>query len=149
MRTSTFIPLVGILASLQLEPAYTAALRNLSAVATDAASIEKRGYHASWALANARQRTEYRPVMPPVEEASTGGPSADEGKNGRVPGPTQSRVTEGCGKWHLAVDGDSCYGIARNNGLTLEDFYRWNPDVNQDGECMSLRIGYAYCIGAY
>lgn len=40
--------------------------------------------------------------------------------------------------------GDSCYDIAQNNSITLDNFYAWNPAVK---ECADLEYGYYVCVG--
>ncbi|GAB1202090.1 hypothetical protein APSETT445_000701 [Aspergillus pseudonomiae] len=41
--------------------------------------------------------------------------------------------------------GDECALIAAKNGITLSDFYSWNPAVGST--CSSLQAGYWVCIG--
>lgn len=50
-----------------------------------------------------------------------------------------------CNKWHTVVSGDGCQAIADEYGITLTDFYSWNPDVGS--ACASLWLGYAVCVG--
>jgi hypothetical protein len=64
-----------------------------------------------------------------------------------APGPVQNGVEMNCKKWHQAAAGDSCYWIAENNGIALQQFYDWNKEVNNGGQCVSLWIGYSYCVG--
>ncbi|TFK66093.1 hypothetical protein BDN72DRAFT_889204 [Pluteus cervinus] len=60
--------------------------------------------------------------------------------------PTQTGQPTNCIRWHVAVDGDSCYSIINQYFLTESDFYKWNPAVSSD--CTSgLWGGYAYCVG--
>ncbi|RMZ83592.1 hypothetical protein DV738_g940, partial [Chaetothyriales sp. CBS 135597] len=61
-------------------------------------------------------------------------------------GPTQSGIVEGCTKYHTVVDGDTCYDIYTNNGITFAQFYEWNPAVGPN--CESMWLGYAYCVEA-
>lgn len=47
-----------------------------------------------------------------------------------TPTPTQNSMVKNCNKFVLSVAGVStCFDIANNNSITLEDFYEWNPDV--------------------
>jgi hypothetical protein len=39
---------------------------------------------------------------------------------------------------------DGCYDIAAMYGITLDEFYAWNPAV---GACASLWPNYYYCVG--
>ncbi|GKZ42130.1 hypothetical protein AbraIFM66951_000837 [Aspergillus brasiliensis] len=50
-----------------------------------------------------------------------------------------------CDKYHKVVSGDSCYSISQAYGITLDEFYDWNPDVGDD--CSSLWLGYGVCVG--
>lgn len=38
-----------------------------------------------------------------------------------------------------------CQDIATQNGITLEEFYEWNPALG--GDCSGLWLNYAYCVG--
>ncbi|KAH6655548.1 hypothetical protein BKA67DRAFT_657480 [Truncatella angustata] len=61
------------------------------------------------------------------------------------PGPTQTGITADCNKWYVAQAGDGCYDIAADNGITLDQFYSWNPAVGSN--CENLWPDEAYCIG--
>ncbi|KAJ5195956.1 hypothetical protein N7449_006435 [Penicillium cf. viridicatum] len=50
-----------------------------------------------------------------------------------------------CDKFYKVVSGDSCYSIAQAYGITLDEFYEWNPDVGDD--CSGLWLGYGVCVG--
>lgn len=41
--------------------------------------------------------------------------------------PTQPGIVAGCQKYYTAVIGDGCWAIANDNGISLDDFYAWNP----------------------
>ncbi|KAF2130127.1 carbohydrate-binding module family 50 protein [Dothidotthia symphoricarpi CBS 119687] len=60
------------------------------------------------------------------------------------PAETQPGAISSCKKWYVVVSGDGCWGIANAAGISLEDFYKWNPGV---GECSALWPDYAVCIG--
>ncbi|OAL43793.1 hypothetical protein IQ07DRAFT_523494 [Pyrenochaeta sp. DS3sAY3a] len=66
--------------------------------------------------------------------------------NGGVPPPAQTQpgVNPSCKKWYVVVAGDGCWGIANSNGITLDDFYKWNP---YNADCANLWPDYAVCIG--
>ncbi|OTB16721.1 carbohydrate-binding module family 50 protein [Daldinia sp. EC12] len=58
--------------------------------------------------------------------------------------PTQTGIAAGCTKYHIAVKGDGCWAVANQYGITLDQFYAWNPAVGSD--CQNLWLGYAYCV---
>ncbi|KAF2000149.1 carbohydrate-binding module family 50 protein [Amniculicola lignicola CBS 123094] len=62
------------------------------------------------------------------------------------PSPTQSGIVKTCTKYYKAVAGDGCWAIANSNGITLDQFYAWNPAVGND--CANLWPDYAYCVAA-
>ncbi|KAJ5964996.1 uncharacterized protein N7479_004872 [Penicillium vulpinum] len=59
-------------------------------------------------------------------------------------GPTQTGIVSGCQEFYTAVDGDSCSTIASGSGISLAEFYQWNPAIGST--CGSLWLGYAYCV---
>ncbi|KAH8660501.1 hypothetical protein BX600DRAFT_400333 [Xylariales sp. PMI_506] len=60
-----------------------------------------------------------------------------------TPSPVQTGITSGCTKFYEVQSGDTCYAIAQDNGITLDEFYAWNPAV---GQCTDLELGVYYCI---
>ena len=44
-----------------------------------------------------------------------------------APAPTQPGIVAGCQRYYIAVEGDGCWAIANDNGISLDDFYAWNP----------------------
>ncbi|KAI8944635.1 hypothetical protein F4801DRAFT_571068 [Xylaria longipes] len=62
-----------------------------------------------------------------------------------TPTPTQTGMTKSCNKFHKVVSGDSCSDLATSNGISLSDFYSWNPDVGST--CALLILDYYVCIG--
>ena len=62
-----------------------------------------------------------------------------------TPTPTQSGMVAGCHKFYFVVAGDGCYNIAAAQGITLSNFYAWNPAVKTD--CSGLQTGYYVCVG--
>lgn len=48
-------------------------------------------------------------------------------------------------KFYQVVENDSCQTIASGNGITLANFYSWNPAVGSS--CSSLWLGYYVCVG--
>jgi hypothetical protein len=59
--------------------------------------------------------------------------------------PTQTSVARNCNKFAPYVTGVYCYDMAQKYGISVDDFYKWNPDVGTD--CKGLWPGYAYCVG--
>ncbi|TQN66015.1 putative peptidoglycan-N-acetylglucosamine deacetylase, partial [Colletotrichum shisoi] len=53
-------------------------------------------------------------------------------------------MTKNCKTFHLVVGGDTCYDIAAKAGITLTNFYAWNPAVGSS--CASLWGQYYVCI---
>ncbi|KKK20317.1 hypothetical protein AOCH_002249, partial [Aspergillus ochraceoroseus] len=62
--------------------------------------------------------------------------------------PRQPNATSSCASWWFVSSGDTCDSIAVANGISLEAFYQWNPDVNTaEGECKNLQLDYEVCVG--
>ncbi|EIT79515.1 hypothetical protein AO1008_01360 [Aspergillus oryzae 100-8] len=66
-----------------------------------------------------------------------------------APGPTQTGIPCDCNKYAMhdkeVSPGVYCQDIATQNGITLEEFYEWNPAL--EGDCSGLWLNYAYCVG--
>ncbi|KAH7140925.1 carbohydrate-binding module family 50 protein [Dactylonectria macrodidyma] len=73
-----------------------------------------------------------------ASETSTEGPVS-------TPTPVREGMTTECRKFYLQQSGDLCYSMAQDVGITLEEFYEWNPAVGSD--CSNLWPDYYYCIG--
>lgn len=65
---------------------------------------------------------------------------------GGIPEPTQPGLAKDCNDYVYAKQGDTCGKIvdAYGHGLTLQDFYKWNPSVGD--ECLHLFAGFWYCV---
>jgi LysM repeat protein len=63
-----------------------------------------------------------------------------------TPTPTQSGMTGSCKTFHFVVSGDECGTIASNAGITLTQFYAWNPSVGTS--CQFLDTGFYVCIAS-
>ncbi|KAJ1325254.1 peptidoglycan DL-endopeptidase LytF [Microdochium nivale] len=62
------------------------------------------------------------------------------------PAPTHTGQPANCNKWDVVQSGDSCGGMASDNGISLNQFYDWNPAVSRD--CVNnFWLGQAYCVG--
>jgi hypothetical protein len=48
------------------------------------------------------------------------------------PAATQTGIVANCTKYYVAVKGDGCWAIANANGITLDQFYAWNPAGKSD-----------------
>ncbi|KAL4961050.1 putative LysM domain protein [Aspergillus stella-maris] len=59
--------------------------------------------------------------------------------------PQQSGIAEHCNDYYFVVSGDTCIAIASGNGISLADFYAWNPAVGSS--CAGLQAGYYVCVG--
>ncbi|KAF3055159.1 LysM domain-containing protein [Daldinia childiae] len=72
-------------------------------------------------------------------------PSTTTGTSMAPPSPTQPGAITTCKVWHTVIAGDGCWAIANGAGISVDDFYKWNPGVGSD--CSALWLGYAVCIG--
>ncbi|RJE24636.1 LysM domain protein [Aspergillus sclerotialis] len=61
------------------------------------------------------------------------------------PTPQQTGIAPNCNDYHLVGSGDTCASIAKDNDISLSDFYEWNPAVGSS--CSSLWKGYYVCVG--
>lgn len=68
---------------------------------------------------------------------TSGGPAA--------PSPTQDGLSSACSDFYQVKSGDGCYNIANDNGISLNDFYSYNPGVGND--CSKLYLDYYVCLG--
>lgn len=59
--------------------------------------------------------------------------------------PQQTGIAANCNKYYFVEIGDGCAAIASTYGITLADFYSWNPAVGTS--CQSLQAGYYVCVG--
>lgn len=62
-----------------------------------------------------------------------------------TPTPVQTGIVGNCNSFHLVVSGDTCPDIASHNGISLDNFYSWNPAVGSD--CTRLLVGDYVCVG--
>ncbi|KAF7717569.1 LysM domain-containing protein [Penicillium ucsense] len=61
------------------------------------------------------------------------------------PNPVQKGIASQCDHYEMVKAGDTCYSISTAEGVSLSDFYTWNPSVGTD--CSNLWQGYYVCIG--
>jgi hypothetical protein len=64
-----------------------------------------------------------------------------------TPTPIQPGMISSCVAFYLVVSGDDCYAISKAAGISLKDFYYWNPAIGND--CSSLWIYYFVCVSIY
>ncbi|KFY85060.1 hypothetical protein V498_07769, partial [Pseudogymnoascus sp. VKM F-4517 (FW-2822)] len=60
--------------------------------------------------------------------------------------PTNAVTTSNtnCGYWYTINDTDTCATVVQTYGISLDDFYFLNPQLN--GTCISLWVGNSYCV---
>ncbi|KAL5048229.1 hypothetical protein BDW71DRAFT_205766 [Aspergillus fruticulosus] len=65
--------------------------------------------------------------------------------------PTNATVAEGttmnCGRWHEALDSESCVAICLQDSITHDLFVAVNPSLDSDDCTASLQVGKTYCTG--
>lgn len=61
-----------------------------------------------------------------------------------VPAVVVLAASSPCTKWYTVTEGEYCYKLAESHGLSLDQFYAMNPDV--DSNCTNLWSGNQYCI---
>ncbi|PQE17035.1 hypothetical protein CJF30_00003757 [Rutstroemia sp. NJR-2017a BBW] len=62
-----------------------------------------------------------------------------------TPSPTQTGMVSGCLRFYDVQSGDSCSDIALDAGISLSDFYGWNPAIGPN--CAGLQAQVYVCIG--
>ena len=68
----------------------------------------------------------------------------DPGTGVSTPTPVLPGMVDGCDKFHLVGEGDGCWDMANTAGISLDDFYAWNPQAAPD--CAGLWLGYYVCL---
>ncbi|BCS24217.1 uncharacterized protein APUU_40661S [Aspergillus puulaauensis] len=61
------------------------------------------------------------------------------------PTPQMPGIVSNCKDFHLIEDGGSCWSIYTDAGITLDQFRKWNAEV--DAGCTNLWLGYYVCVG--
>jgi LysM repeat protein len=82
--------------------------------------------------------------VPPTSTSTATTPTST-GNGITTPTPTQDGMVANCNKFYLVRSGDTCSSVASSNGITLDQFYAWNPAVGTT--CASLFLNYEYCVG--
>lgn len=61
------------------------------------------------------------------------------------PTPQMPGIVDNCKSFHKVKEGDSCWSIYTEAGITFEQFRSWNKEI--DAGCTKLWLGYYVCIG--
>lgn len=61
-----------------------------------------------------------------------------------TPTPTQDGMFNNCDAFHLVQDSDGCTNIAQRYGISLSQFYKWNPAVGSS--CSALWLETYVCV---
>ncbi|KAJ5153375.1 uncharacterized protein N7482_009853 [Penicillium canariense] len=59
--------------------------------------------------------------------------------------PTLTGTVTNCNQWYDVIEGDSCWAITQDFGITQAQFEAWNPAVGST-TCV-VEIGVSYCVG--
>ncbi|KAI0903549.1 hypothetical protein F4823DRAFT_269713 [Ustulina deusta] len=82
----------------------------------------------------------------PTQTITTLKPTSTTTGNGiATPTPVQTGMVSDCDEFYLVRGGDSCSNIASVEGISLANFYAWNPAVGSS--CAGLEAGVYVCIG--
>ncbi|KAI1127539.1 hypothetical protein F5Y10DRAFT_191562 [Nemania abortiva] len=81
----------------------------------------------------------------PTSTATTSTTSTSTGTAITTPSPVQTGIAANCDKFLLVTSGNSCSNISTTEGITLDDFYAWNPAVGDT--CADLLAGDYVCVG--
>ncbi|PYH37474.1 uncharacterized protein BO87DRAFT_404513 [Aspergillus neoniger CBS 115656] len=61
------------------------------------------------------------------------------------PTPQLPGIVENCKSFHLIKDGENCWSISNEAGISLAQLREWNTELN--AACDNLWLGYYVCIG--
>ncbi|CCF47753.1 LysM domain-containing protein, partial [Colletotrichum higginsianum] len=92
-------------------------------------------YCGSWNLQATRTVTETDPATTTSGDGGSTPPAA-----------THSGQPADFDTWHVVVSDDSCHSVADGAGISLDQFYDWNPAVSRDCST-NFWLGQAYCVG--
>lgn len=76
--------------------------------------------------------------------ASTTVTPTSTGNGITTPTPYQTGIATNCDNFHFVVNGDECAAIATEYGISLTQFYDWNPAVGTS--CEYLDLGDYVCV---
>jgi hypothetical protein len=71
--------------------------------------------------------------------------STSDGSTAARPSPTQEGLSSQCSNFYFVKSGNGCYDIAASYGVSLDNFYTYNPAVGSD--CSKLWPDYYVCVG--
>ena len=77
--------------------------------------------------------------------ATTTSPAPEPTGEPTGPTPQMPGIVDGCKSFHLIQDGDSCWSIYTDAGITFEQFRKWNTEIS--AACDNLWLGYYVCTG--
>ncbi|KAF3941517.1 Autolysin [Dactylella cylindrospora] len=89
--------------------------------------------------------TTYTPTLTTTTKPPTTTATTTRNNGVSTPTPIQAGMTTNCNKFYLVKGGDGCDPIARQFGISLSNFYSWNPAVKND--CSGLWPDYYVCVG--
>jgi hypothetical protein len=78
-------------------------------------------------------------TTPPITTTTT-----TSGDGISTPTPIQTGMASNCNKFYLVASGDNCETIAMDEGISLTEFYTWNPAVGTN--CEYLDLGDYVCV---
>ncbi|CAK7231095.1 hypothetical protein SBRCBS47491_007814 [Sporothrix bragantina] len=80
----------------------------------------------------------------PTTTAVDATPTAPNGSP--IPSPVQDGISPDCISFYKVVKGDTCAKVVQKySGITIDDFYSWNPAVGTD--CSGLWLDTYVCVG--
>ncbi|KAJ4158452.1 uncharacterized protein LMH87_008978 [Akanthomyces muscarius] len=82
---------------------------------------------------------------PPTSTTLVTTTSTNTGNGVQTPTPTQPDMARNCNKFHYIYKGNTCGQITSYNGITQEQFARWNPQIGQ--QCTGLLSDAYACVG--
>ncbi|RYC65769.1 hypothetical protein CHU98_g428 [Xylaria longipes] len=86
-------------------------------------------------------------TSPTSVATSTSKPTTTTPGNGiSTPTPVQTGIASNCNGFYLVQSGDTCDNIAADEGISVADFYDWNPAVGVN-TCKTLEAETYVCVG--
>ena len=82
---------------------------------------------------------------PTLTPTPTPAPTDPPGNGIATPTPIQPGMVDNCNKFDFVDQGEGCQQVVDRNGISLEDFYTWNPDVGST--CSGLWADVYVCVG--
>lgn len=83
-----------------------------------------------------------KPITVTSKPAST---TTTAGNGISTPTPTQPGMVGNCNSFYLVQTNEGCAAVASKNGITLSQFYAWNPQAGSD--CNLLQANVYACVG--